>query len=110
MQNARMSRKLTDTADSRGSMSPVPPPRGEPGVPQPDTADSDHNAPETRRNTSSSLRRALAIVMFLAEDRGHPLGATLTELATGLGLSKSTILRLVTPLREVRLVDQDPES
>jgi DNA-binding IclR family transcriptional regulator len=48
--------------------------------------------------------------MFLAEDQGHPLGATLTELATGLDLNKSTILRLVAPLREVRLVEQEPES
>ena len=62
------------------------------------------------RNTSSSLRRALSIVMFLAEDRGHPRGATLTDLAAGLSLSKSTILRLLAPLREVRLVDQDTES
>lgn len=62
------------------------------------------------RNTSSSLRRALSIVMFLAEDRGHPRGATLTDLAEGLGLSKSTILRLLAPLREVRLVDQDAEN
>ncbi|WP_405725805.1 IclR family transcriptional regulator [Streptomyces sp. NBC_01537] len=63
-----------------------------------------------RRNASSSLRRALSILMFLAEDGGHPVGVTLTELATGLGLSKSTVLRLAAPLREARLVDQDAES
>src|SRR5262249_6242821 len=39
-----------------------------------------------------------------------PLGATLTDLAVGLDLSKSTVLRLIAPLREVRLVDQDPET
>jgi DNA-binding IclR family transcriptional regulator len=72
---------------------------GGPGVAQPE-----------RRNNSSSLRRALSILLFLAEDHGHPLGATLTDLAVGLGLSKSTVLRLVAPLREVRLVDQDAES
>ncbi|MDX6349990.1 MAG: IclR family transcriptional regulator, acetate operon repressor [Streptomyces sp.] len=74
------------------------------------TGQSTTDATGDRRNASSSLRRALGIVMFLAEDRGHPQGATLTELATGLQLSKSTVLRLVAPLRELRLVDQDPES
>src|SRR5690349_15098413 len=64
----------------------------------------------SRRNASSSLRRALTLLMYLAEDRSHPHGITLTDLATGLGLSKSTVLRLMAPLREVRLVDQDPES
>ncbi|MGP4051950.1 IclR family transcriptional regulator [Streptomyces sp. 2A115] len=63
-----------------------------------------------RRNASSSLRRALGILMYLAEDRSHPHGVTLTDLAAGLQMSKSTVLRLVAPLREVRLVDQDPES
>ncbi|KPI05837.1 transcriptional regulator, IclR family [Actinobacteria bacterium OK074] len=63
-----------------------------------------------RRNASSSLRRALGILMHLAEDRGHPQGVTLSDLATGLGLSKSTVLRLVAPLRDTRLVDQDPET
>jgi DNA-binding IclR family transcriptional regulator len=76
--------------------------------------DSGNGASGERRNTSSSLRRALGIVMFLAEDgapdRSHPQGVSLAELATGLGLSKSTILRLMAPLREVRLVDQDPET
>jgi DNA-binding IclR family transcriptional regulator len=69
-----------------------------------------HPAATDRRNASSSLRRALSILMFLAEDGGHPVGVTLTELATGLGLSKSTVLRLAAPLREARLVDQDAES
>ncbi|MEU6375711.1 IclR family transcriptional regulator [Streptomyces sp. NPDC046909] len=64
----------------------------------------------SRRNASSSLRRALGILMHLAEDRGHPHGVTLTDLSTGLDLSKSTVLRLVAPLKDVRLVDQDPES
>lgn len=74
------------------------------GMSDPQPADAD------RRNASSSLRRALSILMFLAEDGGHPVGVTLTELATGLGLSKSTVLRLAAPLREARLVDQDAES
>lgn len=68
----------------------------------------DDDAP--RRNSSSSLRRALGILMFLAEERSHPHGSTLSDLATGLELSKSTVLRLIAPLRDIRLVDQDPES
>ncbi|MFI5679354.1 IclR family transcriptional regulator [Streptomyces cellulosae] len=68
------------------------------------------DTPPARRNASSSLRRALGILMYLAEDRGHPHGVTLTDLADGLGMSKSTVLRLVAPLRDVRLVDQDPDS
>jgi DNA-binding IclR family transcriptional regulator len=48
--------------------------------------------------------------MYLAEDDSHPHGISLTDLATGLQMSKSTVLRLVGPLREARLVDQDPES
>src|ERR1044072_567796 len=81
---------------------------------RPDTAHGGHDdrphGSGPGRNPSSSLLRALSIVMFLAEDRGHPRGATLTDLAAGLSLSKSTILRLLAPLREVRLVDQDTES
>ena len=76
-----------------------------PGV-TPDTPD----ALEPRRNSSSSLRRALSILMYLAEDGGHPHGMSLTDLATGLQLSKSTVLRLLAPLRDARLVDQDPET
>ena len=50
------------------------------------------------------------MLMFLAEERSHPHGSTRSDLATGLELSKSTVLRLIAPLRDVRLVDQDPES
>jgi DNA-binding IclR family transcriptional regulator len=79
-------------------------------VPRSDTTDAGRDTTGSQRNTSSSLRRALAIVMFLAEDRGHPQGSSLADLSVGLGISKSTVLRLVAPLREVRLVDQDLES
>ncbi|MGW0707129.1 IclR family transcriptional regulator [Streptomyces sp. NPDC002643] len=68
------------------------------------------DAPEPRRNSSSSLRRALSILMYLAADDSHPHGTSLTDLATGLSMSKSTVLRLIAPLRAERLVDQDPES
>lgn len=77
---------------------------------QAETELEDSAVPGTGRNASSSLRRALAIVMFLAEDQRHPLGASLTDIAAGLSLSKSTVLRLIAPLREVRLVDQEPET
>ncbi|MFF0160523.1 IclR family transcriptional regulator [Streptomyces sp. NPDC005263] len=75
-----------------------------------DSANQTPDGPGARRNASSSLRRALSILMYLAEDDGHPHGTSLTDLATGLQMSKSTVLRLVGPLREERLVDQDPES
>lgn len=75
-----------------------------------DSANQTPDVPGARRNASSSLRRALSILMYLAEDDGHPHGTSLTDLATGLQMSKSTVLRLVGPLREERLVDQDPES
>ncbi|WLW58085.1 IclR family transcriptional regulator [Streptomyces sp. YU58] len=76
----------------------------------PDSADQTPDVPGARRNASSSLRRALSILMYLAQDDAHPHGTSLTDLATGLAMSKSTVLRLVGPLREERLVDQDPES
>ncbi|MEV0401100.1 IclR family transcriptional regulator [Actinoallomurus sp. NPDC050550] len=79
-------------------------------MPDPGTPADGGDTTGSRRNSSSSLRRALAILLFLAEDHGHPPGTTLAELSTGLQLSKSTVLRLIAPLRDVRLVDQDPES
>ncbi|MGW1024948.1 IclR family transcriptional regulator [Streptomyces sp. NPDC002577] len=77
--------------------------------------DSAHQTPDTpgpgpRRNASSSLRRALSILMYLADDDSHPHGTSLTDLSAGLQMSKSTVLRLLGPLREERLVDQDPEN
>lgn len=75
-----------------------------------DSANQTPDVPGARRNASSSLRRALSILMYLAEDDSHPHGTSLTDLAAGLQMSKSTVLRLVGPLRETRLVDQDPES
>jgi DNA-binding IclR family transcriptional regulator len=65
------------------------------------------------RNNSASLRRALAILLHLAEDRDVP-GATtdlsLGELSEALSMNKSTVLRLLAPLCDVRLVEQDPET
>ena len=57
------------------------------------------------RNNSSSLRRALSILDVLAHQDGGA-GLTLTELATSVDASKSTILRLLAPLLEASLVQQ----
>lgn len=67
-------------------------------------------APEPRRNASVSLRRALAVV---EQVRATPLehgGASLTELAAGVGVNKSTVLRLSVPLVEYGLLARDPRS
>ncbi len=57
------------------------------------------------RNNSSSLRRALSILDLVARQDGGT-GITLTELASGVGVSKSTVLRLLAPLLETSLVQQ----
>jgi DNA-binding IclR family transcriptional regulator len=62
------------------------------------------------RNNSSSLRRALSILSALSQPDGRSDGGrrgySLTELATAVAASKSTVLRLVAPLLEARLVEQ----
>ncbi len=60
---------------------------------------------EPPRNNSSSVRRALAILRVLATVNGGG-GATLSDLATQVGASKSTILRLLAPLLDASLVQQ----
>jgi DNA-binding IclR family transcriptional regulator len=67
-------------------------------------------APSSPRNNSTSLRRALGILLLLGEDAADTRGATLTELADRLDLNKSTLLRLLAPLREASLIEQDPET
>lgn len=62
------------------------------------------------RNSSASLRRALGVLLQLAEDTGDPRGSSLSELAEVLTMNKSTLLRLLAPLCEVRLVEQDADS
>ena len=62
------------------------------------------------RNNSSSLRRALSILAFIGDADDHPGGLTLGELATGVSLSKSTLLRLLAPLCESALLEQDTQS
>lgn len=63
-----------------------------------------------RRNSSASLRRALALLDYLAGAEVRTSGASLAELAVGTGLNKSTVLRLLAPLEEFRLVEQDATS
>jgi len=72
--------------------------------------DQAHDANAGQRNSASSLRRALSILMFVADGREHPAGVSLTDMSAGLNMSKSTVLRLLAPLRELRLIDQDTES
>lgn len=62
------------------------------------------------RNSSASLRRALAILLHLGEDAGAAGGTTLAELASELAMNKSTLLRLLGPLQEARLVERHDES
>jgi DNA-binding IclR family transcriptional regulator len=62
------------------------------------------------RNNSSSLRRALAILDLVAAAAGRDKGATLGELADGVEATKSTVLRLIAPLVEQRLVRQDVDG
>lgn len=57
------------------------------------------------RNNSASLRRALAILLELGEDAGSR-GYTVTDLCARLDMNKSTLLRLLAPLIEARLVEQ----
>jgi DNA-binding IclR family transcriptional regulator len=62
------------------------------------------------RNNSSSLRRALAILDLVAAAATRDKGATLAELAMGVETTKSTVLRLIAPLIEQRLVRQDVDG
>lgn len=61
------------------------------------------------RNNSLSLRRALRVLATVsAEARNGSI--TLTDLAESVAVSKSTVLRLVTPLLEERLLRRDDET
>lgn len=68
------------------------------------------DAAAAARNNSASLRRALSILLHLAEDTGRPDGPNLGELAAALQLNKSTVLRLLAPLTDERLIEQDPDT
>jgi DNA-binding IclR family transcriptional regulator len=62
-----------------------------------------------RRNNSASLRRAVSILLRLGESTDGS-GYSLAELCRDLELNKSTLLRLVQPLLEARLVEQLPSG
>jgi DNA-binding IclR family transcriptional regulator len=71
------------------------------------TATDDPAAPTPGRNRSQSVRRALALLGYVEAGGPDGGGATLAEISAGLGLNKSTALRLLEPLREFGLVEQD---
>lgn len=64
---------------------------------------------EKARNNSSSVRRALSILIHFGGDAARG-GASLTEVANALEMNKSTLLRLMAPLIDTSLVTQDPET
>lgn len=69
---------------------------------------SKHEQTEEPRNRSASLRRALHLLSTVASDaREGSKGLTLSELADRAQLNRSTVLRLLQPLLEFRLVDLD---
>lgn len=70
------------------------------------------NAPrpaDAARNNSASVRRALAILLHLADDDRAP-DASVAELAGDLGLNKSTTHRLLAPLLDAHLVERSART
>lgn len=66
---------------------------------------NDLSSVEALRNRSSSLRRALGILQALIEPTSNRRGATLSELASSTDMNKSTLLRLIEPLRDAQLIE-----
>ncbi|MEU6354731.1 IclR family transcriptional regulator [Streptomyces sp. NPDC047072] len=66
--------------------------------------------PPARRNQSSSLRRALTVLEYVRDRAGRGRGISLTQIADDLGVNKSTVLRLATPLIEADLLVRDRET
>jgi DNA-binding IclR family transcriptional regulator len=62
------------------------------------------------RNQSSSLRRALTVLAHIRDHAGSGRGMSLTRIADDLGINKSTVLRLATPLMEADLLVRDRET
>jgi DNA-binding IclR family transcriptional regulator len=65
------------------------------------------NGPAPGRNQSLSLRRALTVLGHVRDHAGTAQGMSLTRLAEELGVAKSTVLRLTTPLIEAKLLERD---
>lgn len=61
------------------------------------------------RNTSLSVRRALSVMDYLSNHTGTR-GLSLTEIANGMKINKSTLFRLLVTLQEFDLVEKDPET
>jgi IclR family transcriptional regulator, acetate operon repressor len=61
------------------------------------------------RNNSLSVRRALSVLEYLALD-SDARGRSLSELARGVALNKSTLVRLLAPLRDHGLVEQETDT
>jgi IclR family acetate operon transcriptional repressor len=61
------------------------------------------------RNASLSVRRALTIVDYLSE-HATQAGLSLADMAAGLQMNKSTLLRLLATLQEFDLVERDPRN
>lgn len=66
--------------------------------------------PGSDRNQSASLRRALLVLEYVRDHAGQTPGLTLTQIADALDLSKSTVLRLATPLLDAQLLTRARES
>jgi IclR family acetate operon transcriptional repressor len=62
------------------------------------------------RNQSSSLRRALDVLAAIALACESGSLPNLTEVAANSGVNRSTVSRLLQPLIDVRLVEQDAET
>lgn len=62
------------------------------------------------RNNSASLRRALSLLRALHRPTAAGVGLSLAELADALQMNKSTLLRLLRPLRDFDLVTQTPDG
>ncbi|MGH8891334.1 MAG: IclR family transcriptional regulator [Acidothermaceae bacterium] len=67
----------------------------------------DDRGGQAGRNRSASLRRALTLLTQLGSPDAPAAGLSLGALASGVGADKSTVLRLLTPLREIELVEID---
>ncbi|MGW1023556.1 IclR family transcriptional regulator [Streptomyces sp. NPDC002577] len=62
------------------------------------------------RNQSTSLRRALVVLAYVRDHAGSGRGMSLSRIAEDLGINKSTVLRLATPLIEADLLVRDRDT
>ncbi|MFJ9776035.1 IclR family transcriptional regulator [Kitasatospora sp. NPDC101157] len=92
---------MTETSPQKPPPTPATTPASAPPVPA--------AKPATERNQSSSLRRALAVLAHVRDHRDGR-GVPLAQLADGLGLNKSTVLRLAGPLLDEHLLERDRET